>query len=204
MTRMMPAKTWKTIAAAMLIVMGTAFRAEATVTVTPNGPGQVLTGPETSQAAISIVLNNYFEGLGLDIDFLYKNDQVTGDADGVSSGGFADSYSTAYSNTQADPEDALITWNGGSFINSNPVYLLVKDGNSNPAWYLFNISGWDGKENIVVDSFWAGAGNLGRGAISHVSIYGGTSTTRVPDGGSMAMLLGIALLGLAGTRRMLS
>jgi hypothetical protein len=165
------------------------------VTVTPGG--QVLSGNQTSMSEISDVLDAYFALVGADVGMLYKSDQG-----GSDSGSTAGWYDTEYFNTSTDPEDALITWNGGSFINSSPVYLLVKDGNASPAWYLFNISGWDGQEDIVVDSFWAGAGAAGRGAISNVQIYAGTAS--VPDGGSMAMLLGIALLGLAGTRRMLS
>jgi hypothetical protein len=38
------------------------------------------------------------------------------------------------------------------------------------------------------------------GSISHVTIYG---TTSVPDGGSVVMMLGAALVGLAGMRRLL-
>jgi hypothetical protein len=86
---------------------------------------------------------------------------------------------------------------GPGFVSSNPVYVLVKDGNSTPAWYLYNISGWNGQDKIILQNFWPQ-----RGAISNVSIYG--TTTSVPDGGAIAMLLGAALLGLAGVGRKLT
>jgi hypothetical protein len=178
----------------MLLVMASAIQAQA-LTVTPGG--EVLFGNQSSMNEITDVLDAYFASIGADVGLLYK-DEVGGSDSGAAAGW----YDTQYSNTSTDPEDALITWNGGSFINSSPLYLLVKDGHSSPAWYLFDISGWDGMEDIVVDSFWAGAGKAGRGAISNLQIYGDRAS--VPDGGSMAMLLGLALLGLAGTRRMLS
>lgn len=73
----------------------------------------------------------------------------------------------------------------------------MKGGNHTPAWYLFAINIWDGKTDIVLENFWPGNGEIG-----HLSLYGGT--TSVPDGGSVTLLLGMALMGLAGFRRMLN
>ena len=78
------------------------------------------------------------------------------------------------------------------------VYLLVKDGNHEPAWYLFDLMnipsgvGWNGTDTIEVTSFWPNGG-----AISHVSLYGPTA---VPEPMTL-ILLGFGLLGLAGIRR---
>ena len=128
---------------------------------------------------------------------------------GAESGVAAPYYSTTFSNPPNDPSNALISWNGPLFFTANPLFILVKDGNQTPAWYLFQITvgagGWNGKDDISLQDFWPG-----NGAISHVSIYGtptpGNPTlfeTPVPDGGSMAMLLGMGLMGLAAVRRML-
>jgi hypothetical protein len=80
------------------------------------------------------------------------------------------------------------------YVDGQPIaedaFLLVKDGNQTPAWYLFDLSGWDGMEDLVLTGFWPN-----QGAISHVSLYGGTSTT-VPEPGTL-LLLGSGLVGLA-------
>ncbi|MEA3468576.1 MAG: hypothetical protein U9R57_10195, partial [Thermodesulfobacteriota bacterium] len=87
---------------------------------------------------------------------LYKMD-VGAAAD---EGSFASSYDTVFSMTDTDPQNALITYVPGTdWINSNPTYLLVKDGNQNPDWYGFDISGWDGQETISAENFWPGNGS---------------------------------------------
>jgi hypothetical protein len=110
-------------------------------------------------------------------------------------GSFATSYHTVFSNPVNDPGNALITHvSGTDFINSTPTYLLVKDGNQNPDWYGFDISGWDGQEDLSIENFWPD-----QGAISHVSIYG--TSTSVPEPATM-ILFGTGLVGLVGfTRR---
>jgi len=150
----------------------------------------VLTGNETSQAAITAIVLPYIDPS----TFLYKQDQG-----GPEEGDLAGSYTTTFSNTATDPEDALIEYDGGTIVGPT-AYLLVKDGNSRPAWYLFNLTtlGWDGMEDLVLEGFWPG-----KGAISHVSLYGGTGTT-VPDGGSMLVLLGSAVTVLGFFRRKIS
>jgi hypothetical protein len=107
---------------------------------------------------------------------------------------FAAYYTTVFTNTSLDPEDATITWDGPLYITGTPIYLLLKDGNSNPWWYLFDLSArnWDGKETISLTDFW-----VGKGAISHVSIFGGEQTTQVPDSGATIALIGLALTGFA-------
>ena len=67
--------------------------------------------------------------------------------------------------------------------------LLVKDGANNPAWYLFDISSWNGTDPIELENFWADR----TGEISFVALFNGT---KVPEPG-MVILLGIGLLGLA-------
>jgi hypothetical protein len=71
-------------------------------------------------------------------------------------------------------------------------YLLVKDGNAVPRWYLFQLDalGWDGSEQIILEDFWSS----GIGSISHVALYG------VPIPAAI-WLLGGGLIGLVALRR---
>ena len=131
-------------------------------------------------------------GTSAQLTLAYKKD-----VGGSESGGFTGSYNTTFANTTTDPEDATITYTGGSAITGTPIYLLVKDGDNDPIWYLFDITGWNGTETIYLEDFWPA-----QGAISHVSIVtpGGGGTT-VPDGGTTLALLGLALTGIGFARR---
>jgi hypothetical protein len=120
---------------------------------------------------------------------------------GSEEGSFASSYKTTYYNTPTDPQDAEIKYTtGGAVISGSPIYLLVKDGNQTPIWYIFDISSWNGTEKIQLKTFWPA-----QGAISHVGIYTGTrTTTTVPDAGSTVALLGLALTSIGFLRRKLA
>jgi len=140
---------------------------------------------------------------------LYKQDQGDSDDDGT----WASYYTTTFSNTEVDPNDAEIKWvgTGTDYISGSPIYLLVKDGqgvNIDPWWYVFNLSGlsldlngdgslesysWNGMDTIFLDGFWDD-----KGAISHVSLYG--TGQSVPEPATM-LLLGTGLIGLAGIGR---
>lgn len=136
-------------------------------------------GNETSQTDIDIEIASW---IGTD-DELYKK-EVDG---GFEFGSFAGSYETEFFNEPLDPAEATISYVGPLSI-TDPSYLLVKDGASVPAWYLFDISAWNGTDYLFLENFWPQSG-----AISHVSIYGGE--TVIPEPTSL-LLLGTGLAGL--------
>jgi hypothetical protein len=128
----------------------------------------------------------------LGVTLLYK-DNVSGIEDGP----FQDVYETTYGNDTGLPlASAKISYVGGIADNpiiGSPMYALIKDGNL--AWYLFDITGWNGTDDIAFYSFYGGK----QGKISNVGVYG--TEGGVPDGGSTAMLVGMALVALAAVRR---
>ena len=171
--------------AAAVLTLALAAPGQA-LTITPSTLPQ-LTGNDPSQAVINAVIGPIIGPATL----LYKAEPGSPVAE---EGALSGSYNTVFSLTALDPMDATITYVAGRYVG--PVsWALVKDGNSTPAWYLFNLTalGWDGTETLNFQGFWPA-----NGAISHVALYGGSA---VPDGGSAVMLLGAALVGLAGLRR---
>ncbi len=121
---------------------------------------------------------------------LYKSEVGGGD-----SGPFGNAYDTSYWNTPSDPSDALIKWLGGISVDCSTCYLLVKDGNHQPAQYLFDISSWNGTEDLKLQNFWPQGG-----AISNIRILG-TATARVPEPSTLALFgLSAAALGLRRRR----
>ena len=110
----------------------------------------------------------------------------------VESGELWDSYNTTFTDGDGTEDQQLsgaTIKNDGTNLACFNCYLLVKDGNQAPTWYLFDIGYWDGIENIILSDFW-----LGKGAISHVAIWG------VPEP-NMVGLLAIGLLGMVVARR---
>ena len=101
---------------------------------------------------------------------------------GGESGALAGSYNTTFANSPTDPAEFTITYTGG--ITAGVItYLLVKDGNQTPAWYLYQLNGtgglgWTGTDTIFGSNFWPD-----QGAVSHVSLYGPTGTGPGPGPG---------------------
>jgi len=181
-----------TVLAAGLLVMGLGGGASALL-LTPTDA--ILWGDQTKESAILSYLDLYdftlFEPDRPDFnknDLLYKADVAIPP---VESGKFSGSYDTAFFNVPNDPEDALIQYRSGPV--ADPFYLIVKDGNQTPAWYLFDIRGWNGTDDLVLNGFWPE-----QGAISHVEMYG--SSVPTPEPATM-LLFGAGLAGLAGIAR---
>lgn len=152
----------------------------------PNPDGRLVAcGPQTSQAQINGIIAGYLDPTQV----IFKADD---EDPNEYSGTLASSYGTIF-NPDGDAEDALIFHLPFTPTSSGHTHLLVKDGNSTPAWWLFSFADWNGLESILLVNFWDGAGQAGRGAISHVTIYG--SATTVPEP-AMLGLFGMALLAL--------
>lgn len=149
-------------------------------------PGHaVLSGNETANPAILSIVDPIVAPSTL----LYKSN-----VGGAEEGSLAGSYATAFLNTPSDPSGANITYTGGDIVGPT-AWLLAKDGNQDPAWYLFNLTslGWDGMAKLELSNFWPQ-----RGAISYVALYG--DAKKVPEPTTM-LLLGFGLLGLVGIGR---
>lgn len=145
-----------------------------------------LIGNDAGQAAIDVILAG--EGI---TDLAYKQN-----VGGAEEGPWASYYTTDFFNSPTDPAEATIAWDGG--MNLSGGYLLVKDGNQTPAWYLFDLGtrGWNGRETIYLEDFWPQ-----QGAISHVSFYNSEPAAPVPEPTTMLLLgTGIASLAAIGRR----
>ncbi len=181
-------KKFTKLAIAVALATGITFGVQA-LEITPDTLPQI-TGNQTSQNEINGVIDDYI-GTPLKDYLMYKQDVGGGE-----SGPLAGSYQTTFNNSPLDPSDALIQYVGG--LNVGPTaWLLVKDGNQSPAWYLFNLTtlGWNGTDDLKLTGFWPA-----QGAISHVTLYG----TAVPDGGTTMALLGLGIGAVGYLRRKLA
>lgn len=139
----------------------------------------VATGSSSSEPSLSTIQT--LTGVP-DLYIAYKKDVPS-----TESGTLAGSYTTTFN---GDLSGGTIVWDSpAAAIASSDVYMLVKDGNHDPTWYLFDLSTvWDGMETITLSGFWPGQGD-----ISNVVIYAG-ETTSVPDGGTTVLMIGAGLL----------
>jgi hypothetical protein len=176
---------------AAVAAVALSFNASALL-ITPGSAS--LTGDVNSNLSASdltTILNN--AGYGpLTLTELYKQNVGGGE-----SGSYKNSYTTTFSNSAGDPQDADIDYVGGpSLAGIANLWMYIKDGNHNPAYYLINLSGlgWNGTDPLDIRGFWPQ-----QGAISHITILGGGNS--VPDGGMTVMLLGAGLAGLGVVRR---
>jgi hypothetical protein len=83
-------------------------------------------------------------------------------------------------------------------IPAGTLYALGKYDGPNAGYVLFYIPTFGTTLPMSSLDLWANGAGEGYG-LSHAATFGST----VPDGGSMAMLLGMALIGLGGLRRLM-
>jgi hypothetical protein len=182
---------YRIISALAAVAASMTLSAQALIITAPSPSSDLSSGdPDPVAAGVATGMPAIFaeiSGLGITLGSeLYKQDQGGGE-----SGPLGGSYQTTFANEPNDPADFLIHYVGGDVAAGNPLYLLVKDGSANPAWYLYDITSWNGTEDISGTGFWV---DPPQGAISHVSLYGGSA---VPEGGSTLVMLGSALTGLS-------
>lgn len=143
------------------------------------------------------------------MELVYKADDSALGAVEEPAGSASNYYTTVFTGTANDPSGATITWDAGAmyYIACPDCYLVVKDGTAHqPPQYIFDLSGWNGQDTLVLSNFWTGPG-----AISYVAIYnnasgggsGGGTITPVPEADTYAMLLaGLGLVGFAARRKL--
>ncbi len=185
------------LVAALFVSALLAPSAQATPIVLSPG-GEIASSNDTdnlSASEVEAILGSNGYTLPLNLVELYKSNVSGGSGIGSDEKGFAGSYRTTFSNTASDPEDALIEYVSGPSIECPDCFLLVKDGNSGPSQYIFDISDWDGLVDIEMTGFWPN-----NGAISHVSIFGNERGVEVPLPGT-ALLFGLGMLLLGASVR---
>jgi hypothetical protein len=142
----------------LMLMDGNAFDS-GTGIITPLTIPQ-LSGNETSQTNIDAIIGTV---IGSPI-VLYKAEVGNNDT-----GPLAGSYVTIFSNTPSDPSEAIIYYSGGVIVN-HPVYLMVRDGSQQPAWYFFDISGWNGIRSLYLSDFWPQAGSITHVALIYIPV----------------------------------
>jgi hypothetical protein len=179
----------------MATILGLAsLNANAALILTPGDADFTTTDNTNLNAAEIAALAGY---TGDVLSLIYK-DNVGGSEEGS----LAAVYETVFSNTATDPMDFLINYISGTPADCPECFLIVKDGNQDPAQYLFDLGSWNGTEQIVGTGFWPA-----QGAISNVAVWnystggGGGGGDPIPEPLPLAMI-GIGLVGLgAYTRR---
>jgi hypothetical protein len=166
------------------LVFGLAYNAHA-ISITP--ANAFASGPQTANPQ---VLAAAAAACGCTLTSQYKQDNGGGET-----GPLVNSYNATFS----PAADSLqITYTGGSSVGPT-AWLIVKDGNNSPGWYLFNLTalGWNGTDTINGTGFWPN-----QGGISHVELFGNTSPPPTPlPVPSPLVLLGSGMLGMGIARR---
>src|SRR5687768_3992448 len=180
----------KSLVLAMVAFTSLVLQANAHL-ITPGGT-LVYNGPD-SEATMSDHLNT-------DVILLFKQEYD----DGIR-GGSEGSYGSYFTITLTDESHATIRWNlAGAGIEL--LGVAWKDGNvaGQPGTgdaYLWSAVSDD--QSIVGGPDQIATIPIFNGAFSHISFYGRETTRQVPEGGSTAIMLGLALLGFGGLRRKL-
>lgn len=190
---MLPVRKISAALCAGLLLLTFAGSADALIILTPSTPGVIAGygyGPSNCEPDC---VGEVFGVATADLSLLYKAEAGFWFAD---EGTYARSYTTIFYDDWNDPSAALMFADGGPLISCATCFLAIKDGNQTPGYYFYNLSGWNGYESISLRDFWPGPG-----AISHVAIWGGSSTS-VPEPATLGLLgLGVLFAGLARRRK---
>lgn len=157
----------KTLITAFIAVAMAALSNNASATLTLDYTdlvGQPIFG---SPAASNPTLQQIADACGITVQelgvALYKNTPGTPPTE---DGPLKNNYTTVYTPPPAaDATDGTVTisWDSGAYADAT--CLLVKDGVF--GHYVFDLSDWDGKEDIVILNPYPG-----NGTISHIEFYG--------------------------------
>ena len=173
------------------LIFGLAYNAHA-INITPTSGILGTTRFEGTETSNSQVLVEAATLCGCTLTSQYKQNVGGGEE-----GPLAGSYNTTFT-PAVEPGAFQITYTGGTSVGPT-AYLIVKDGNQTPAYYLFNLTalGWNGTDPINGSGFW----DPGNGAVSHVELFGTTATT-LPAPSSLILLgSGMLAMGIAQRKR---
>jgi hypothetical protein len=176
---------WLVVVSALLLI---SFQAQALVM---NPSDAVATTADNSNLNTISEINSAFGTSYADLMLLWKGE--TDSSPAGQDGSLVDSYEW---NVDNPANSGTIDYVEGEDTASCPTCLLVvKDGDSEEAQYLFDLGSWDGVEQIALTDFWPDKED----AISNVAIWGGS--TSVSEPGTL-MLLSLGLLGLTYSRKL--
>jgi len=173
------------------VVLGAAHASASTLSIVPDKTCTTADYSNLKPDVLYGVLDGCFGVDSETLSLLYKADVNPA----AESGSFTASYKTTFTNTSSDPENALIEYVGGPAIGCVECYLVVKDGNHQPAQYFYDLSvlKWNGTDNLYLNGFWPQGG-----AISNVAIWG---PKQVPEPGTLLLLGSAGALALLRRRR---
>jgi hypothetical protein len=182
------------------VAVGLALSAAPAFALTINDAGVVGTieagTGNGSNASNETDWSNYLLSLG-------ANATVTTDADTPPNGN-----NETYKTGSNDYNATLSTGTQSAAIGDNdPIpnvagsqYALVKYDGPNAGYVLYNVADFDGGSGNLPEFSYSIWGKAEQYRVSHVTTFGGKTTT-VPDGGATLILLGAALSGLGAARR---
>ena len=184
----------KLAVAAVVAVLGAALQASA-VLYTPvylQPPSPVPQSSNPTDAEVAAALGITVADLG---GMLYKVTPPSAEEVGAAL------FSTVFAPTPppAGEQTAVLTYTG-TLPAPKLSYIMVKDGRA--GWTIWSAGGWNGSDDIQVDNrdLWNPNGTALSG-ISHIAVYGKFTSTKVPDGATTAMLLGLVMVGVGSCKR---
>jgi hypothetical protein len=163
------------------MLVGGASKAEALALTPADTTCTTTDNSNLSGSALYSLLDGCFDVTATALNLIYKaNVSETSTNPSSEEGTHALSYSATFSPVGDASGGSIVFATGQTAFNCLECYLVVKDGNHEPAQYFFDLTGWNGTDNIDLSGFWAGAGRAGRGAISNVAIHGVVGTVPPP------------------------